>query len=104
MKNFNKRDESSYEVYSDREEYYPEEVVVEAGNDSNNDEKVVGEVTKCYQLKIRSAPSENAEVFGMIKSGSEIHILDDSDPKFYKVVTEYGLTGFVMKEFVKLKK
>lgn len=106
MKNFTKRDESSYKSYENEEEHYPEEVVIEADNndnDDNNKEHIVCEVANCYQLKIRSAPSENAEVFGIIKSGSELHILEDSDPTFYKVVTEYGLIGFVMKEFVKLK-
>lgn len=115
MKNFTKRDESSYKSYENEEEHYPEEVVIEADNNDNDDnnnnnnnnnnnkEHIVCEVANCYQLKIRSAPSENAEVFGIIKSGSELHILEDSDPTFYKVVTEYGLIGFVMKEFVKLK-
>ena len=67
-------------------------------------EIVVGIVSNCPRLRVRKTPSPNAPVLTEIVNGSEV-VIDESKSTgyFYAVVTESGVEGFCMKEYIQVR-
>lgn len=67
-------------------------------------EIVIGIVSNCPRLRVRKTPSPNAPVLTEIVKGSEV-VIDESKSTgyFYAVVTESGVEGFCMKEYIQVR-
>lgn len=76
----------------------PEEEITE-----EPEEYLMGNVT-AKELYIREAPNKNADSLCTIKKGTEV-MIDEvaSTEDFYSVVTESGIEGFCMKQFIKIQ-
>lgn len=67
--------------------------------------KILGVVTDCIKLNIRSKPEENAKILVKVPVLSELEIdRTKSTDKWYRVITESGISGFCMKKFVAIKR
>ena len=65
---------------------------------------VYGVVNGCNLLRVRKAPSTEAEVLCEIDVNSKVEINEvESTADFYKVCTEAGVEGFCMKKFIKIE-
>lgn len=69
-------------------------------------ETKVGIVANCEKLNLRRSPlkdSDGANIITELLSGVAVVIdEDESTPNFYKVITETGLEGYCMKQFIEL--
>lgn len=66
--------------------------------------EVIGVVTNCGRLNVRSKPDLDASVVCVIPKASEVTINEsESTEEFYKVCTAAGAEGFCVKEFIELK-
>ena len=62
-----------------------------------------GVITNCEQLYVRATPKREAgNILGDISKGTEVTIEEDLG-EFCKVVTDKGLHGFCMSEFIDKK-
>lgn len=65
---------------------------------------VIGTVTGCSKLNIRSKPSVNSNVLTEVLMLSELKIdTGNSNEEWFKVCTETGIDGYCMKKYVSLK-
>lgn len=66
---------------------------------------VIGVVTNCERLRIRSTSSvEDGNVVTEIVKGTEVQIdMENSTDDFYKVYVASGAAGFCMKQFIEIK-
>lgn len=66
-----------------------------------------GIVTGCAKLRVRKAPSSDAEVYGTIDEDTEVAVtINKSTEEFYQVNTIINGTlvaGYCMKKFIKIK-
>lgn len=60
-----------------------------------------GTVT-CFKLNVREAPSIESAIYSVISENDVVEILDDMDNTWYKVRFDGVVTGFCMKEFIKV--
>ena len=69
-------------------------------------ESKVGIVANCEKLNLRRSPlkdSDGANIITELLPGVAVVIdEDESTPNFYKVITEDGLEGYCMKQFIEL--
>lgn len=64
-------------------------------------EPVIGLVSNCANLRVRKEPNDKAEVLGVIPVDTEVMIEEDElTSEFYKILTDSGLEGFCMKQFI----
>ena len=70
-------------------------------------ESKVGIVANCEKLNLRRSPlkdSDGANIITELLHGVAVVIdEDESTPIFYKVITEDGLEGYCMRQFVEVK-
>lgn len=60
-----------------------------------------GVVSRCNRLNIRKAPNKDADVVKIVPVGAEMTIVGHSlDKPWYRVVTEDGIKGFCMAEYI----
>lgn len=80
------------------------EVKVPDTKEQPKQEKILGAVVNCAKLRIREHPNINAIVAAEIEKGSEV-IIDEnkSTSDFYAVITENGLEGYCMKDYIQVK-
>lgn len=65
---------------------------------------VKGVVTGCDMLNVRSKPDKESDVVSMLQRDVEIEIVDtNASDDFYKVVTEIGIEGYCMKDFIAIR-
>ena len=83
-----------------------EEIVNESINETTEEDvvlEVLGVVTGCNLLNVRSKPEPNSEVLTIIPIDSVITISDvNASQDFYKVLVG-DLEGYCMKKFIKIK-
>ena len=81
------------------------DVVAPAEDETNPEpEVIVGIVSGCARLRVRKTPSPNAPVLTEIVKGSEVAIDESkSTVYFYAVVTDSGVEGFCMKEYIQVR-
>lgn len=62
---------------------------------------VIGLVSNCANLRVRKEPDDKAEVLGVIPVDTEV-VIEEDEPtsEFYKILTDSGLEGFCMKQFI----
>lgn len=67
--------------------------------------KMFGKVTGCKKLNIRKKPNTAADVLVVVGEGTKL-LIDTNKPNadWYKVRTNDGVDGFVMKKYVALNK
>ena len=69
-------------------------------------ESKVGIVANCEKLNLRRSPlkdSDGANIITELLPGVAVVIdEDESTPNFYKVITESGLEGYCMRQFIEL--
>lgn len=66
--------------------------------------KLVGEVTGCQNLNIRSKPNAKAGVVSTLRAGSEVIINEEeSTATFYKVCTSAGIEGYCMCQYITVR-
>lgn len=69
-------------------------------------ESKVGIVANCEKLNLRRSPlkdSDGANVITVLLPGVAVVIdEDESTPDFYKVITESGLEGYCMRQFIEV--
>ena len=76
-----------------------EESVTEKLTDNTSS---IGVVCNCEMLNVREEPSKESKSLCIIKAGDEVEI-NGEDPDFYNVITESGVKGYCMKQFISLK-
>jgi len=79
---------------------------VESEGDEKTDayDKVIGVVSDCDSLNVRSEPNIECDVVGVLRSGSEVIIYDkETAEDFYKICTSAGFDGYCMKQYITLK-
>lgn len=65
---------------------------------------IKGIVTGCGMLNVRSKPDKESDIVSMLQRDVEIEIIDtNASEDFYKVVTEIGIEGYCMKDFIAIK-
>ena len=65
---------------------------------------LTGMVIKCAVLNVRKEPSTSSEVITTIKRGDIVEINEtESTDEFYKVITNSDVSGFCMKDFIKVR-
>ena len=83
------------------------EPVVQPVEESPKKESKVGIVVNCEKLNLRRSPlkdSDGANVITELLPGVAVVINEDeSTPNFYKVITEDGLEGYCMRQFIEVK-
>ena len=87
-------------------QHVEEKAVVETAvtEEQPKQEKILGTVVDCNKLRIRKHPSINAIVAAEIEKGTAIMIDESkSTADFYAVITESGLEGYCMKDYVQVK-
>ena len=81
-----------------------DEVPEQPTNETEATNKVVGVVTECESLNVRSEPNTECEVVSVLRVGSEVIVYEeDSTDDFYKVCTSAGLDGYCMKQYITVK-
>ena len=65
----------------------------------NTDDRI-GIVVNCKKLRIRAMPDISSTILGFLGEYEEVKIKSDANDEFYKLS---GKTGYVMKEFIRLK-
>lgn len=75
--------------------------------ESPKKESKVGIVANCEKLNLRRSPlkdSDGANIITELLHGVAVVIdEDESTPIFYKVITEDGLEGYCMRQFIEVK-
>lgn len=67
--------------------------------------KIIGVVSNCIKLNVRSKPEETAKILTEVPVLAELEIdKDKSTDKWYKVTTTSGIMGFCMKHFVSVER
>lgn len=63
---------------------------------------IKGTIVDCDKVRIRSSAKEtNSNVIDYAPCGTEVLIFPDESTKdFYKVITAFGVEGFIMRQFV----
>ena len=87
---------TNYKKYSKQNE------TEEAVTDTEEVKQVIGVVHNCEKLNIRKKPDKDADVLCTLNSGTEV-LINDANEDFYSVVTESGIDGYCMKQYVKVK-
>lgn len=65
---------------------------------------VEGVVTNCTSLNIRKEPSVDSEIMCFVKVGTKLMIDESmSTEDWYNVYTEAGMSGFCMKNYVRVR-
>lgn len=91
--------------YQDYSEYSKKEVLDESGNvdvQPEEDNLPIG-LVNAYEVYVRENSGKVYNPVTTVKKGSELMILDNSDPEWYKVMTASGIEGYIMREFVDVK-
>lgn len=68
---------------------------------NNSTNNIVGIVTNCKKLRIRSKPNVSSSTLGLLAQYEEVEIKSDANDEFYKLAER---PGYVMKSFIRLKK
>lgn len=76
-----------------------EEPVTEKLTDNTSS---TGVVCNCENLNVREEPSKESKSLCIIKAGDEVEV-NGEDTDFYNVITESGVKGYCMKQFISLK-
>lgn len=76
-----------------------EEPVTEKLTDNTSS---TGVVCNCENLNVREEPSKESKSLCIIKAGDEVEV-NGEDADFYNVITESGVKGYCMKQFISLK-
>ncbi len=81
-----------------------EEIAVEENTtESVEPSTVLGVVTECVKLRVRSTPEIADNVLAEIILASEVLVdLKESTDEFYKITTEAGLEGYCMKRYINI--
>ena len=80
-----------------------EEIVVENTTKSVEPSTVLGVVTECVKLRVRSTPEIADNVLAEIILASEVLVdLKESTDEFYKITTEAGVEGYCMKQYINI--
>lgn len=92
-----------YKQYSDE---LDEEVrdFVETESTEEPEEYLIGKVENCVNLRIRQDPRDNGLILGQIPYGTEVMVdQSNSTDDFYSVVTESGIEGYCMRQFIEIQ-
>lgn len=65
--------------------------------------EMMGFVTNCKRLNLRTEPNENAEVRLILQEGEEVMVAGEANEKFYSVCTAAGVEGYCMKDYIDIK-
>lgn len=80
-----------------------EEIAVENTTESVEPSTVLGVVTECVKLRVRSTPEIADNVLAEIILASEVLVdLKESTDEFYKITTEVGVEGYCMKQYINI--
>lgn len=62
-----------------------------------------GIVDNCARLNVRMYPRTESKVLCILENGDEVEVHESLDPiNFYKVMTDDGLVGFCVKDYITL--
>lgn len=60
-----------------------------------------GTIIKCTKLNVRETPNLDANIMCVLDKTSKVKVdVENSVGKFFKVVTEVGIEGYCLKEYV----
>lgn len=80
-----------------------EELAEESSTKSVEPSTVLGVVTECVKLRVRSTPEIANNVITEIILASEVLVdLKESTDEFYKITTEAGVGGYCMKQYINI--
>lgn len=64
---------------------------------------VIGKVTDCKNVNVRTKPKKDAPVYKVVPVGTEFIIeVEESTDLFYKVYNASGVYGYIMKDFIEV--
>ena len=76
---------------------------VEKVTEETKSTTVLGVVTECAKLRVRSTPEIGDNVVCTINFASEVLVdLNKSTEDFYNITTETGIEGFCMKQYINI--
>lgn len=68
-----------------------------------NDTVVLGTVFNCAKLNVRKLADKNSDPVAKIDNGDIVKIdMENSTNEFYKVLTKTNISGYCVKEFIKI--
>lgn len=76
-----------------------EEPVTEKLTDNTSS---TGVVCNCEKLNVREESSKESKILCIIKAGDEVEVTGE-DADFYNAITESGVKGYCMKQFISLR-
>lgn len=91
---------TNYKNYNrgNRKDVKPVDEVVE------ETKEIIGVVSNCEKLNVRSNPDKDSDVLYTLNKGNEVMIdKEASTSEFYKVITGAGLEGYCMKQFIEVE-
>lgn len=111
MKNYSKAFKQTDDFKQDTPSYEIEDETiidnVEEDNEIEHDSievdsnpTYIGTVSGAAKVYMRSEASKESDHIEILDEGIEVEVVDDSDPKWYKVCNSAGVEGFIMKDFI----
>lgn len=64
---------------------------------------LVGVVSGCAKLNVRSKPSRDSRPLCVLTEGSKVVVDPDSTAEWYGICTKEGVKGYCMKKFITIK-
>lgn len=64
---------------------------------------LVGVVSGCAKLNVRSKPSRDSRPLCVLTEGSKVAVDPDSTAEWYGICTKEGVKGYCMKKFITIK-
>lgn len=99
MKSYN----NEKEILETVEEEIAVEELTEETTESVEPSTVLGVVTECVKLRVRSTPEVAENVLTEITLASEVLVdLKESTDEFYKITTEAGIEGYCMRQYINI--
>lgn len=98
------KNSEEYEQYSDELDEEVHDFMDEKESTEEPEEYLIGKVENCVNLRVRKDSRDDGLVLGHIPYGSEVMVYpDESTDDFYSVVTESGIEGYCMRQFIEIQ-
>lgn len=74
-----------------------------SGSSGSSDPTIVGAVVNADALRLRAAKSTSSTILAVLQKGTQVSVLDASDPEWVQVKTQGGLVGYMSAEYLTLR-
>ena len=102
-----KKENASAEIEIDKTSILTPEEVADLKEEEvvtvNEKADLIGVVTGCSKLYVRTEPNKDSKPLCIINQNAEVVINEKTTGDFYKVCTSAGVEGYCMKKFISIK-